>query len=242
MPTLRIPHSDVARLTFLRTAAQTAVMDQANGLIYITPDTLRELNDFLNIFDLAFLKVSAAVGERSREVEESEAAMTELKQVLDDLWEVLRRRVRRHNEPVGVFRFYGLDVDGRSSQLDAHEDWLELTEQVIAGDRLAVEAGYATAVCPTTIELQAVLDSARKELSDVTPAERELNRAQAAVLSLRQQADDLIRDIIEELRFHARKEDPASQRHIMRAYGASYRYQPGEARDLEDVEDEEEAM
>ena len=240
MPTLRIPHSDVGRLTFLRMAAQTAVMDQANGIIYITPDTLHELNDFLNIFDLAFLKVSAAVGERSREVEESEVAMVSLKQVLDDFWEVLRRRVRRHNEPVGVLRFYGLDVDGQPPQFETHEEWLELAEQVIAGDASAVEVGYASAVCPSVAELQAALDSAKKELSDVTPAERELDRAEAAVLSLRQQADDLILDIIEELHFHTRKEDPASQRHIMRTYGASYRYQPGEVRDLEDVEDEEE--
>jgi hypothetical protein len=239
MPTLRIPHSDVGRLTFLRTAAQTATQDQANSLIYITPDTLHELNEFLNIFDLAFLHVSAAVGERSREVEESEAAMAELKLVLDDLWEVLRRRVRRSNEPVGVLRFYGLDVDGQPPQLDTHEEWLELAKQVIEGDAQAVAAGYTAAVCPNAAELQAALNSARKELDDVTPAERELSRAQKAVLSLRQQADDLILDIIEELRFHSRKEDPASQRHLLRTYGATYRYQPGEVRDLDDVEEEE---
>ncbi|MCB8946220.1 MAG: hypothetical protein H6658_20945 [Ardenticatenaceae bacterium] len=239
MPTLRIPHSDIGRLTFLRTAAQTATKDHLNGLVYITPDTLRELNEFLNIFDLAFLKVSAAVGERSREVEESEAAMAELKEVLDDLWEVLRRRVRRHNEPAGVLRFYGLDVDGQPPSLDDHEDWLELAEQVIVGDGQAVGAGFATAVCPSVAELQAALESARKELADVTPAERELDRAQTAVLSLRQQADNLILDIIEELRFHTRKEDPASQRHLLRTYGANYRYQPGEVRDLDDVEEEE---
>ena len=241
MPTLRIPHSDVGRLTFLRTAAQTATRDQANGLIYITPDTLSELNEFLQIFDLAFLHVSAAVGERSREVEESEAAMAKLKMVLDDLWEVLRRRIRRSGEPVGVLRFYGLDVEGQPPELSTHEEWLELAEQVIQGDAQAVAAGYATAVCPSVAELQAALDSARKELGDVTPAERELDRAEEAVLSLRQQADDLILDIIEELRFHTRKEDPASQRHLLRTYGATYRYQPGEVRDLDDVQEEVES-
>jgi hypothetical protein len=225
-------------LTFLRTAAQTATQDQANGLIYITPDTLRELNDFLKIFDLAFLHVSAAVGERSREVEEGEAAMAELKLVLDDLWEVLRRRVRRTDEPVGVLRFYGLDIEGQPPDLNTHEEWLELAEQVIEGDAQAVAAGYAAAVCPSAAELQAALDSARKELADVTPAERELDRAQKAVLSLRQQADDLIGDVIEELRFHSRKEDPVSQRHLLRTYGATYRYQPDEVRDLDDVEEE----
>ena len=238
MPTLRIPHSDVGRLTFLRTAAQTATQDQANGLIYITPDTLRELNDFLKIFDLAFLHVSAAVGERSREVEEGEAAMAELKLVLDDLWEVLRRRVHRTDEPVGVLRFYGLDVEGQLPDQNTHEEWLELAEQVIEGDAQAVAAGYAAAVCPSAAELQAALDSARKELADVTPAERELDRAQKAVLSLREQADDLIGDVIEELRFHSRKEDPVSQRHLLRTYGATYRYQPDEVRDLDDVEEE----
>jgi hypothetical protein len=225
-------------LTFLRTAAQTATQDQANGLIYITPDTLRELNEFLKIFDLAFLHVSAAVGERSREVEEGEAAMAELKLVLDDLWEVLRRRVRRTDEPVGVLRFYGLDIEGQPPDLNTHEEWLELAEQMIEGDAQAVAAGYTAAVCPSAAELQAALDSAHKELADVTPAERELDRAQKAVLSLRQQADDLIGDVIEELRFHSRKEDPVSQRHLLRTYGATYRYQPDEVRDLDDVEEE----
>jgi hypothetical protein len=101
-------------------------------------------------------------------------------------------------------------------------------------------AGYGTSVCPTVAELQVALDSAQKELADVTPAERELNDAQKAVFSLRQQADDLILDIIAELRFHSRKEDAVSQRHLLRTYGASYRYQPGEVRDMDDVEEEEE--
>jgi hypothetical protein len=164
--------------------------------------------------------------------------MAELKLVLDDLWEVLRRRVRRTDEPVGVLRFYGLDTEGQPPDLNTHEEWLELAEQVIEGDAQAVAAGYAAAVCPSAAELQAALDSARKELADVTPAERELDRAQKAVLSLRQQADDLIGDVIEELRFHSRKEDPVSQRHLLRTYGATYRYQPDEVRDLDDVEEE----
>jgi hypothetical protein len=240
MPTLRIPHSDVGRLTFLRTASQKAFEDYGHNLFYISPETVNELTEFLNIFDLAFLKVSAAVGEQSREVAESEAAIAELRAVLDDLWEVLRRRVRRNGEPVGVLRFYGLDMDGDPPDLDSHEEWLELAQQVIEGDAEAVVAGYGTSVCPTVAELQVALDSAQKELADVTPAERELNDAQKAVFSLRQQADDLILDIIAELRFHSRKEDAVSQRHLLRTYGASYRYQPGEVRDMDDVEEEEE--
>ncbi len=238
MPNLQLPHSDVGRLTLLRTASQQAFSDYGQDLFYVSPETVNELNDFLNIFDLAFLKVSTAVGEQSREVEESEAAMAHLRLVLGDMWHIILRRVHRKGEPVGVLRFYGLDTDGDSPELETHEDWLDMAEQVIEGDAAAVEAGYDAAVCPDVAELQEALDSAKKELSDLTPAERELDRAEAAVHSLRQQADELIAEIVTELRFHSRKEDPGSQRHILRAYGATYGYQAGEARDLDDVEDD----
>jgi hypothetical protein len=128
-------------------------------------------------------------------------------------------------------------LDGEHPSAETPEQWLELAQTVIDGDEAAIEAGYEAAVCPAADEVQAALHSAGKELADVSPAERELDRVQAAVISLRQQADDLILDIVEEVRFHARKEDPASQRHLLRNYGATFRYQPGEVRDLADVVD-----
>ncbi len=239
MPFLLKPKRDTARLTFLRTAAQSAALDYANQIEYISVDTFHELGAFLPQFDEAFLDVAATFGELDREVVERDEALESLKLVLDDLWEVIRRRVRRRDEPVGVLRFYYLEPDGTEPQPENLEGWFDLVEKIIAGDAEAAEAGYDTAVCPSAAELQIALDKARREAADVVPADEAHSRAQVAIDAMRAQADELIEDVLEELAFHLRKEEPASQRRVMRSYGARFGYHPGEPRDMDDVFEEE---
>lgn len=89
---------------------------------------------------------------------------------------------------------------------------------------------------PSAAELKAVVDEAQTEAQDVTVADREFDQAQEALGKLRPQADELINEIMAELRFRLRKRDAASQRRIMRTYGATYRYLKGEPVEEEVVE------
>ena len=239
MPYYIPPQDDTERLAFLRTAIQSAVVDRVNGVEYVSQETLTEIDVFLPLFDEAFLEVTEIFGDHMQEVEESIEALGRLKLYLGDLWEVLRRRVHRHGEPSGVFRFYYLDADGREPELDELDEWLELAADLIAGDAQAVEAGFPAAVCPSVAEVQAVLDSAIKEAADVVVSDHSVSRAQAAIVAMRQQADEIIKDVMEELRFHLRKEEGASQRRIMRGYGVKFGYHPGEHPDLDDLFEEE---
>lgn len=235
MPYLLEPQTDAERLAFLRTAAQSTALDYANQIEYVSLDTFHALEAFLPQFDEAFLDMAATFGELDREVIERDEALDTLKLYLDDLWEVVRRRVYRQDEPVGVLRFYYLEQDGTEPEPEDLEAWFDLAAKVIAGDAEAVEAGYAAAVCPSAAELQKVLDDARREAADVIPADEAYSRAQLAIESMRAQADELIADVLEELSFHLRKEEPASQRRIMRSYGVKFGYFFGEPRDMDDV-------
>lgn len=239
MPYLINPQTDSERLTFLRTAVQSTALDYANQIEYISLDTFHALQDFLPLFDEAFLDVAATFGNLDREEMERDEALEILRLYLDDLWEVVRRRVYRNDEPMGVLRFYYLEPDGTEPEPETIEEWFDLAEKVIAGDAEAVEAGYETAVCPSAAELQKVLADARREASEVAPADEAHDRAQAAIDAMRAQADELVEDVLEELSFHLRKEEPASQRRIMRGYGVKFGYFPGEPRDMDDVLEEE---
>ena len=53
---------------------------------------------------------------------------------------------------------------------------------------------------------------------------------------MRKKADELIDDIMAELRFSLRKLETPSQRRIMRSYGARYKYLKGEKVDPDDNE------
>lgn len=235
MPNYLPPRTDEERLAFLRQTAMQGAQDHYDDTYYISTETLEDVQNFLPQFDEAFLDVVAALGDRLREVEESHEALDQLKMYLNDLWEMLRRRVRRNNEPIGILRFYYLNTQGHPPVPETTAEWLSLAADVIAGDPQAVEAGYPAAVNPSVAEIAPILEVARKEAADVDTADVVFDRAQTAVSSMRAQADALIAEVMEELRFHLRKEDPAASRHVMRLYGAHFGYRPGEVRDLEDV-------
>jgi hypothetical protein len=55
--------------------------------------------------------------------------------------------------------------------------------------------------------------------------------AQKAVAALRPRADELIGDVMDDLRYNLRKLDPPTQRRIMRTYGATFVALPGEPAD-----------
>jgi hypothetical protein len=96
---------------------------------------------------------------------------------------------------------------------------------------------------PSAAELEAVLEAAHSESDDVAIADREYDEAQERVAALRPRADELIAEVMAELRFTLRKKDAPSQRRTMRRYGARFKYLRGEPRDADDVaiEEEEEA-
>ena len=83
--------------------------------------------------------------------------------------------------------------------------------------------------------MQAALDASVAEAGDVLKADRDYDEAQEAVAAFRDTADELIRDLRDYVVFGTRKKEAASQRRILRSYGATYRYLPGEAVDEDGV-------
>jgi hypothetical protein len=158
--------------------------------------------------------------------------MLTLETCMRDMWEVIKRRVFRKNEPAEVFSYYQLPLDGTVPKAILEKEIFILAERVIAGDKKAVEAGYAPAVCPGSDELAELLNAARKESEDVAQSDREYDDSHKLIAPVRAKADVLIDDIIAELEYNLRKLDPANRRRIMRTYGVTYQYAKGEPEDI----------
>jgi hypothetical protein len=77
------------------------------------------------------------------------------------------------------------------------------------------------------------LTAAQSEQNDIAGADRTYDQAQETLASLCIQADGLIQETVDELRFNLRKKDAPSQRRIIRTYGGSYSYLSGEPLDEE---------
>lgn len=235
MPVYRAPDSDVKRLAFLKRALQTGTADRAASLSYLSQDNVDALAALVPLFETAFNALASKLSARAKEVGESEAAVTRLITHARDLMEVVSRRVYRKNQPASVLQFYGMDLDGSRPNPSNRGEWMVLAARIITGDAEAVAAGYEAAVCPSAAELQTALNAANTEMGEIAGADHAYAQAQEAVAALRPQADALIQEVIDELRYTLRKSDAPAQRRIMRLYGAEFKTLPGETPDPDEV-------
>ncbi len=234
MPTYEAPYTDRDRLIFLQRIATTGPQDIAAGNLYVGQATLNEVAVFLTGFEAAMNAISEKLSGRAKETRERAEAVERAGLYTRDLWEVLKRRVRRLDQPAEVLTFYQLPLDGTVPKPTTQEEWLSFAAQVVLGDARAVAAGYPPMVNPSAAELQAALQAAVSEAADVALADRAYDQAQEAVEALRSPADALIAEVVDQLRFNLRKKDAPSQRRVMRTYGARFRYLSGEPVDPDD--------
>ena len=237
MPTYRPPRSDIARLAFMRQTIETATIDAGKGITYVNPTMLGELGEFTthhNAYNAAYTEVESALGKRITETAESTAALDKLKMYLSHMWINVNNRAQRLGLDVGVLSYYALGQDGSRPTPSGRKEWVTVAEHVVAGDAKAVAAGFAPIAEPTAVELQAVLDSAIAEGADVIGADRDYDLAQTALADFRPRADALIKAVRAGILFGTYEMDAPSQRRVLRSYGATFDYLPGETIDTGD--------
>ncbi len=228
MSKYRKPISDLARQAFLETSAKTGQEDIDTGKNYISQELVTTIDDFLPNYDLKVENVTKFLSGREKEVREKNEAISNLVIYTHDLWEVLRRRVHRKNEPAEVLTYYRLPLDGKNPTPNSDKEWLTMAENVVAGDAQAVADGFDAMQNPSAAELNTERATTQTEVDEVAPADRAYDEAEEATATLRPQADELIQEVMDSLRYTLRKKDAPSQRRIMRTYGATYSYTKGE--------------
>ncbi len=230
MPKYQAPTSDASRLSFLQTAVKTATGADA-GKNYVTAATITAVQAFVPQFAPAATGIAGLLAHRVQDVAQREAARATLDTCLSDFWEVLKRRVHRKGEPAAVLAFYKLPADGSVPAVNTFADLTTMAAEVIAGDAQAVAAGHPAMANPDAAELQAALTAANAVAGNVPTSDRAYDDAQKAIAALRPRADELIGDVMDDLRNSLRKTDYPSQRRVMRTYGATFTPLPGEPAD-----------
>jgi hypothetical protein len=234
MPIYDAPRSDADRLLFLKTALDMGRKDEDAGLNYVSKETLDSAEAFIVRFEPAYLNLNAMLAQRIKETSEKTSALTELQTWVRDFWEVGKRRVYRLKLPTAVLAYYGLAQDGNVPKSAGEASWLDFAAQIVQGDADAVAAGYPAMINPSADEVADWLATAQAEAGQVGGTDRRYDQAQEDIAALRPEADTLIQDIVEQLRFSLRKKDEPSQRRIMRSYGARFTYASGETPDADE--------
>jgi len=235
MPNYIAPGSDHARIAFLKSTLGAAESDQCSGKGFILPETFTTLKAFAPVFEKKVTTISQNLSARSKEIDERNGALDVLSTYTRDGFEVARRQVSRLNLPARVLQLYGLPFDGKTPQPGSPVEWITIAKNFIEGAKKAKADGFPAVSCPSAEEIEQKLLIAEKEYSDVAASDRGYDNAQQGIADLRAKADELIEDIMAELRLALRKKDVPSQRRIMRTYGAQYQYLTGEPIDPDDT-------
>jgi len=226
VPAYNKPRNDRARVAFLRQAIASAQIDIDAGQAYVSQDLIDQAGGAAQALSAAQLAATSCLSQRIREVEQRNEALQRLAYYVRDFWEVARRRLRRLEQPDAVLTFYGLTLDGAIPNPSRADDWLLIAAHVVQGEAEAVAAGWPPMGNPSAAELTAVLEAAQTAVDRVTTADRAYDQAQEALAARRAHADQLIAEIMTELRFALRRHDAASQRRILRRYGATFTGDP----------------
>lgn len=235
MATIKKHYSDNGRTHVLETTVETAKSDAKNGESFVSEATVAAIKAFLLSWIPKLKQVSQFLSVREKEIREKNIALGFLDMVIRDVWEVEKRRKKRLGLPAEVLTYYQLPLSGIVPNVSKEKDLLAMAANMIEGDKEAVLAGYDPIVNPSADELQTALDAAKKELSEVAPADRNYDVAEEAVSNLRPEADGLVADVVDELKFNLRKRDGSSQRRIIQSYGVEISYSSG----TEPVDDDE---
>jgi hypothetical protein len=234
MPTYTQPGSDHARIAFLNSALGAADSDTASGNDYILEDTYKTLQTFAPEYEKKVTTITKNLSARSKEIEERNSALSILSTYTRDGFEVARRQANRHNLPAHVLQLYGLPLDGKTPYPATPAEWITIARTFVEGAKNVKEQGFPVVRCPSANSIEEKLEIAQKEYDDVAAADRGYDDAQSGIAEMRAKADELIGDIMAELRLTLRKLDQPSQRRIQRSYGAKFKYLKGESVDPDD--------
>ena len=230
------PGNDLAKLAALKAALSSAKSDRAKSLEYVLEETFGTLKTFVPEFEEKVTTIQKKLSARSKEIEERNSSCDLLSRYTLDGFEVVRRLAHRENMPAHVLQLYGLPLDGTNPQPASAAEWIAVAKTFVEGAKEVEAQGFSVVSCPSPAEIEKFMKKAEREYNDVAGADRSYDMEQADIAEMRKGAENLIADVMDELRLTLRKMDMPSQRRVQRSYGAKFKYLKGEEVDPDDTE------
>lgn len=189
--------------------------------------TINEVTSYAPTYRGLVAARASALGDRTREVEESTAARAALEVIVRDYIEVLNRRTLRKKHNVAVLVNHGLNESGDVPALDSWAQLKQVAEALIAGN-IQSSAAYTAMQNPTGPEVQTALTAAQAEHDDVAPADTVVQAAQSALEAALPQVDFWVSEIRYDALDFARRENDPGKRRLLRKLGFKFKTLPGE--------------
>jgi len=228
MPTISRPETDNQLLQALEAAKLKSDVTLPGSLAF-SAVTLTKLITFLPNFRQQMQERGVALSVQSESTTTANKAKARLVMFISHFFQVFNFGILR-----GVFT----QAQRAHYQLDVNQEELPrlITEQeiqmwgnrIVAGETTRTAAGFPAMSMPSAAEVAAELSIVVSTQGDQSTKKDILDSEQEDVAELREEANDIISDIWDEVEFTFRKDTPPSKRRKAREYGVVYEPRTGE--------------
>jgi len=223
MPHLYRPESDKQRLHALTEAKNKYDATLAPQRAFGIPTYLR-LETFLPIYKDKLQQRGSALSQQARSVATISPKRRMLRLYIGHYIIGLDNAILRQELPASDRAYYQLPTGSRAlPKLTTDDDLLLWAKRVVDGENARVAADGVPLTNPTAIQVSDHLVAFRPLVEDLTTRKTAYDDAQEAVAALWPEADELLKDIWDEVLFHFRKDDPPSLRRKAREWGLVYK-------------------
>ncbi len=227
MPYRRLPNTDQARLRALQTAVLAGQKKSPDDLAF-SPNTLARLRAFFTTFETTIIhhKLARQQQEKSSSVYQESARKARL--YLSHFMQIINFSILRGDIKPDAMKFYGVDEDKKMPPLLLDSELLEWGKKIIEGEQKRVLHGgnpiYNPSIAMVKVKFDQFLDAYhfQKTLQNNTA------RWTSKVVELRDEADEIILDIWNEVEEHFANLPDEMKREETMKYGLVYVYRPME--------------
>lgn len=231
MPYRRLPNSDSTYLDALRSAKTKADVIPLETLAF-SESNYNKLKVFYPKFQKEMEERGVALSVQSEATTARIAAEEKCRMFVSHFYQVFNLGIAREKYKVSERAYFQLDISQESlPDLKVGEDLRTYAEYIINGDPKRVAAGSAEMINPSKAEVEQVYNEYVTKLTDQSAKKDNYEKEQKDVDNLRAEADELIRDIWDEIEFKFRKDESSAMRRKAREYGVVYISRPGETSD-----------
>jgi len=233
------PRSDTARLSFIRSSLETALIDRDSGKQYIFENTFNTIREIIPLFEERLLQLQEAKEIRKIKNETKIRELKKLEYSVRDGMISVKRKYLRLSMPRNLLEAYGLSKKGTLPKQKNIKDWLRFARLFLAGAQQNKEnAELYPFIEPHLPIIKQNMETAEKAEAEAKTATISYTRKKENIIETRKKVTTLIGDIMAELRLNLRKMDKPSQRRIKKAYGFVYDVKENEVE--KEIEKEEE--
>lgn len=231
MPYRRLPNTDSARLRALKVAYKMGVNTHPNELAF-TQKTYTRLGLFINTFEQACLEYQQAYQQQSDNSEEYKTLSRKARLYVSHFLQVFNMAILRGELQPTMRTYFGIAEDSsKLPSLSSDQDLIEWGRRTIDGENRRKNDAHTPIMNPTIALVQVHYDNFVEAYNRQRIYQKNSERTLKNLNDLRDTADEIIRDLWNEVEATYATLPDKERRAKATGYGIQYVYRKNETRD-----------